>query len=48
APKPEQGAQASDDDAVGGVLPSPVGTPNRNPKRGYTIPKSQFILDPIL
>ncbi|WP_112662345.1 hypothetical protein [Microvirga flavescens] len=45
APKAQQTTQESDDESV---LPSPVGTPKHNPKRGYTIPKSQFILDPIL
>ena len=46
APKPQQGIHA--DGASDSALPSPVGTPKRNPKRGYTIPKDPFILDPLL
>lgn len=30
------------------ILPSPVGTPRSKPNRGYTIPKTPFILDPLL
>ncbi|MGO4706092.1 lipoprotein [Microvirga sp. 2MCAF38] len=50
APKAQQTTTESsdEDDTNDSVLPSPVGTPRKNPKRGFTIPKSQFILDPIL
>lgn len=30
------------------TLPSPVGTPREQPRRGYTIPKDPFFLDPLL
>jgi predicted small lipoprotein YifL len=43
APKTEQQANPSDS-----VLPSPVGRPRSSTRRGYTIPKDPFILDPIL
>ncbi|WP_134495015.1 LPS translocon maturation chaperone LptM [Microvirga pakistanensis] len=42
AAQPEQNAT---DQAT---LPSPVGTPRSNPRRGYTIPDKPFILDPLL
>ena len=32
-----------------GTLPSPVGAPRRsNAKQGYVVPKTPFILDPLL
>lgn len=43
APRVEQ--QGTADQAT---LPSPVGTPRSEPRRGYTIPKDPFILDPLL
>lgn len=30
------------------TLPSPTPTPRKGPRRGYTIPKEPFILDPLL
>jgi predicted small lipoprotein YifL len=45
APKVEPGVAGDS----GGVLPSPIGTPRtKSNRRGYTIPKDPFILDPIL
>ncbi|HZH10627.1 MAG TPA: lipoprotein [Microvirga sp.] len=46
APQAQQGAQQGAADQA--TLPSPVGTPRQGPKRGYTIPKDPFILDPLL
>jgi predicted small lipoprotein YifL len=46
APQAQQGPAAT---PTQGTLPSPVGTPRaKNANRGYTIPKSSFILDPLL
>ncbi|WP_243369692.1 lipoprotein [Microvirga solisilvae] len=44
APRQVQQQDAADQ----ATLPSPVGTPRSGPKRGYTIPKDPFILDPLL
>jgi predicted small lipoprotein YifL len=47
APQSQQGTSAAT--PAQGTLPSPVGTPRaKNVSRGYTIPKSSFILDPLL
>ena len=47
APKTEQ--TQSETGTNGGVLPSPVGTPrSKSNRRGYTVPKGPFVLDPIL
>ena len=46
APKAQQNASSPAPDEA---LPSPVGTPrSKTARRGYTIPKKPFILDPIL
>jgi len=42
------GPGQTDEEVEDATLPSPVGTPRRNAKRGYVIPKQPFILDPIL
>ena len=44
----QQGAAATGTPQQG-TLPSPVGTPRaKNANRGFTIPKTPFILDPLL
>ena len=42
----QQGQPAPTDPV--GTLPSPIGTPRKSSKQGYTIPKQPFILDPLL
>jgi predicted small lipoprotein YifL len=42
----QQGADGTS--ASQGALPSPVGTPRKTSNRPITIPKTPFILDPIL
>jgi len=47
----EQGQQQAgvEEDTPDPLIPSPVATPRpSNAKRGYTIPKEPFILDPLL
>jgi predicted small lipoprotein YifL len=46
AAQAQQGAPTAG--APAGALPSPVGTPKRSSKQGFTIPKEPFILDPLL
>ena len=46
APPARQGADGTS--ASQGALPSPVGTPPKTSNRPVTIPKTPFILDPLL
>jgi predicted small lipoprotein YifL len=48
-PKAAQAEQSVDGTGASqGVLPSPVGTPRKSNNRPITIPKTPFILDPLL
>lgn len=49
-PGPSQATAVDDDEEPDELLPAVVPTqrPARNPRRGYTIPKEPFILDPLL
>lgn len=49
-PPPSASAQAAQPASTvsDSTLPSPVGTPRSSPRRGYTIPDTPFILDPLL
>ncbi len=43
-------AQAADEDdeAEAPTLPSATPTPRKGPRRGYSVPKEPFVLDPLL
>jgi predicted small lipoprotein YifL len=47
-PKAAEAQASAGASASQGALPSPVGTPRKTTNRPITIPKTPFILDPIL